>query len=124
MVGGLALAGIPPFAGFFSKDEILAKAFEASPLLWVVGIITAGLTAYYTFRVWFRVCAGAPHYEMGEEHHDDHGEEDAGVHPAIGEYVCGRIPSCTEPPIYPGEGHSVMYYRYEEIIQAMLEAWK
>ncbi len=53
-----------------------------------------------------------------------HGGEDMGVHPKIGEYVCTRIPSCDEPMIYPGEGHSVVYYRYEEIIQAMLEAWE
>jgi pimeloyl-ACP methyl ester carboxylesterase len=53
-----------------------------------------------------------------------HGEEDTAVHPKIGEYVCKRIPSCDEPTIYPGEGHSVVYYRYEEIIQAMLEAWE
>jgi pimeloyl-ACP methyl ester carboxylesterase len=53
-----------------------------------------------------------------------HGEEDTAVHPRIGEYVCMRIPSCDEPTIYPGEGHSVVYYRYEEIIQAMLEAWE
>jgi hypothetical protein len=53
-----------------------------------------------------------------------HGEDDKGVDPQVGEYVCLRIPSCDEPTIYPGEGHSVLYYRYEEIIQAMLEAWE
>jgi pimeloyl-ACP methyl ester carboxylesterase len=53
-----------------------------------------------------------------------HGEEDRGVDPGICEYVCRRIPSCGEPTIYPGEGHSVVYYRYQEIIQAMLEAWE
>ena len=53
-----------------------------------------------------------------------HGEEDAGVDPRIAEYMCIRIPSCDEPTIYPGEGHSVVYYRYEEIIQAMLDAWE
>lgn len=52
-----------------------------------------------------------------------HGEEDRGVHPGIAEYVSMRIPSCSEPTIYAGEGHSVAYYRYEEIIQAMLDAW-
>ena len=52
------------------------------------------------------------------------GEEDTSVDPRVGEYVCMRIPSCDEPTIYPGEGHTVMYYRYEEIIQAMLEAWE
>ncbi|MFC2037019.1 alpha/beta fold hydrolase [Chloroflexota bacterium] len=53
-----------------------------------------------------------------------HGEEDRGVDPRIAEYVSTRIPSCDEPIIYPGEGHSVVYYRYEEIIRAMLEAWE
>ncbi len=53
-----------------------------------------------------------------------HGEEDNGVDPKVGEYVCVRIPSCDEPTIYPGEGHTVLYYRYEEIIKAMLEAWE
>ena len=53
-----------------------------------------------------------------------HGEEDGGVDPGVAEYVCGRIPSCDEPTIYPGEGHSVVFYRYEEIIQAMLESWE
>ncbi len=52
-----------------------------------------------------------------------HGEEDSGVDPGIAEYVCTRIPSCEAPTVYPGEGHSVVYHRYEEIIQAMLEAW-
>jgi len=53
-----------------------------------------------------------------------HGEEDAGVDPRICEYVGRRIPTCDEPTLYPGEGHSVVYYRYEEIVQAMLEAWE
>lgn len=52
------------------------------------------------------------------------GEEDTAVDPRVGEYVCMRIPSCDEPTIYPGEGHTVVYYRYEEIIQAMLKAWE
>lgn len=52
-----------------------------------------------------------------------HGEDDKGVDPEISEYVCKRIPSCSGPTIYPGEGHSVVYYRYEAIVQAMLEVW-
>ena len=52
------------------------------------------------------------------------GEEDRGIHPSIGEYVSKRIPSCDDPIIYLGEGHSVVYYRYKEIIQAMLDAWE
>ena len=53
-----------------------------------------------------------------------HGDEDTTVHPAVAEYMCKRITSCVSPTIFPGEGHSVIYYRYEEIIQTMLKAWK
>jgi NADH-quinone oxidoreductase subunit L len=57
VVGWLAISGIPPFAGFWSKDDILAAAWHRSPALWAVGFITAGLTAYYMSRqvalVWF-----------------------------------------------------------------------
>jgi pimeloyl-ACP methyl ester carboxylesterase len=53
-----------------------------------------------------------------------HGEDDTTLPPKIGEYLCMRIPSCDKPTIYLGEGHSVIYYRYEEIIQAMLETWE
>ncbi len=60
-IGALALAGIPPFAGFFSKDEILYKAFHAGTLggiFWFVGLVTAGLTAFYIFRLIFSVFHG------------------------------------------------------------------
>ena len=50
LVGALALAGIPPFAGFFSKDAILALAYDKNPALWVLAAITALLTAFYIFR--------------------------------------------------------------------------
>ena len=83
---------------------------------------TKGLTHDYTIerRDW--------PFELEEIHTPTvlmfHGEEDTAVHPEIGEYVAMRIPSCNELTIYPGEGHSVVYYRYEEIIRAMLEAWE
>ncbi|MHB1535586.1 MAG: NADH-quinone oxidoreductase subunit L [Acidimicrobiales bacterium] len=48
--GYLALSGIPPFAGFWSKDEVLYAAWHKSPILWAVGALTAGLTAYYMSR--------------------------------------------------------------------------
>ncbi len=53
-VGALAIAGIPGLAGFFSKDEILWKTWSAShgfPVLWILGFITAGFTAFYMFRL-------------------------------------------------------------------------
>jgi NADH-quinone oxidoreductase subunit L len=54
----LAIAGIPPFAGFFSKDEILAAAFMNNSIYYVVGTLVAGLTAFYMFRLYFIVFWG------------------------------------------------------------------
>ena len=59
LIGGLALSGIPPTAGFFSKDGILAAAFFHSGRLWAVAALTAGLTAYYTWRLIRLVFLGA-----------------------------------------------------------------
>jgi NADH-quinone oxidoreductase subunit L len=65
-VGVFAIAGIPPLAGFFSKDEILYQAFISpnplGKLLWAVGVLTAGLTAFYMFRLWFKTFFGAPRF--------------------------------------------------------------
>ncbi len=69
LIGTLAIAGIPPLAGFFSKDEILEKAFERSPALWVVGWITAGMTAFYMFRLLFMTFHGESHVDHDVEHH-------------------------------------------------------
>jgi NADH-quinone oxidoreductase subunit L len=59
-VGAAGLAGVPPFAGFFSKDEILHAAFEHRPLLWAVLLVGAFLTSVYTFRLLFLALFGAP----------------------------------------------------------------
>ncbi len=53
LIGCLAISGIPPFAGFWSKDEVLGAAFAANPFLWAVGWLTAGITAFYMFRMYF-----------------------------------------------------------------------
>lgn len=58
LIGTLAICGIPPFAGFWSKDEILGLAFQANPALWVMGWGTAGLTAFYMFRMYFMTFEG------------------------------------------------------------------
>jgi NADH-quinone oxidoreductase subunit L len=61
LVGCLAIAGIPPFSGFFSKDEVLATALDAGTLgvvLAIVGLVGAGLTAFYMFRLFFRAFWG------------------------------------------------------------------
>ena len=58
LVGTLAICGIPPFAGFWSKDEILGSAFFANPGLWLIGWLTAGITAFYMFRMYFLTFGG------------------------------------------------------------------
>lgn len=81
LIGCLCLAGFPGTSGYFSKDVILGEAFanHHAAIGWVL-LFTAGLTAYYTFRVWFRVCAGPAHYEMGDEHHGEDEAHDEHAH--------------------------------------------
>jgi NADH-quinone oxidoreductase subunit L len=69
LAAALAIAGIPPLAGFVSKDEILGKTFEHSPALWVVGFVTAGLTAFYMFRLVNMTFFGASRVPHEVEHH-------------------------------------------------------
>ena len=69
LIATLAIAGIPPFAGFFSKDEILGKTFEHSPALWGIGILTAGMTAFYMFRLVNMTFFGASRVPHDVEHH-------------------------------------------------------
>ncbi|WP_448563073.1 NAD(P)H-quinone oxidoreductase subunit 5 [Trichothermofontia sp.] len=58
LIGTLAICGIPPFAGFWSKDEILSSMFTANPSLWAIGWLTAGITAFYMFRMYFMTFEG------------------------------------------------------------------
>ena len=58
LIGTLAISGIPPFAGFWSKDEILGSTYAASPVLWAIGWLTAGVTAFYMFRMYFMTFEG------------------------------------------------------------------
>jgi NADH-quinone oxidoreductase subunit L len=62
-VGTLAIAGTPGLAGFFSKDEILWRTFEFSPVLWVIGAVVAGMTAFYMFRLLFMTFFGESHVD-------------------------------------------------------------
>ncbi|MCX8473548.1 MAG: NADH-quinone oxidoreductase subunit L [Sediminibacterium sp.] len=63
LIGCLALAGIPPLSGFFSKDAILAGLYERTPILWVFGVLGALLTSFYTFRMYFLVFHGQEKYD-------------------------------------------------------------
>jgi NADH-quinone oxidoreductase subunit L len=68
LVGVLALSGVPLFAGFFSKDEILLGAYESGALVpWLLGTITAALTAFYAFRLLFVAFYGQPRMDKKTE---------------------------------------------------------
>ncbi|MBS1963328.1 MAG: NADH-quinone oxidoreductase subunit L [Bdellovibrionales bacterium] len=84
LVGWIAISGIPPFAGFFSKDEILWNTFagpHASKFLWAIGLFTAMLTAFYMTRMFYLTFMGTPRFNEaamganGHGHHDDHGHD-------------------------------------------------
>ena len=64
----LAIAGAPGFSGFFSKDEILNEAQRVSPVLWGLGVLTAGLTSFYMFRLLFLTFFGKPQYNERKVH--------------------------------------------------------
>jgi len=71
-MGVFAIAGLPPLAAFFSKDEILYQTFlwdnPLAKLLWAVGMFTAFLTSFYMFRLWFKTFFGAPRFDEHEVH--------------------------------------------------------
>lgn len=69
LLGTIAISGIPPFSGFFSKDEILAHTYEHSKLLWVLGMLTSMLTAFYMFRMLFLTFFGKFRGTHEQEHH-------------------------------------------------------
>jgi NADH-quinone oxidoreductase subunit L len=72
LIASLAIAGIPPFAGFFSKDEILWQAFSSPKgniWLWLIGVGAAGMTAFYMFRLIFLTFHGTSRVEPEIAHH-------------------------------------------------------
>src|SRR6266540_3025217 len=78
LAAALALVGVPPFAGFFSKDSILAAALAHGTfgaVLWVLGIVGTFLTGLYTFRMFFLVFWGEPSAYAREDHHAHEGKE-------------------------------------------------
>ena len=81
IVGWLAIAGVPPFAGFWSKDEILLYAYDNSPALWAVGLVTAVITAFYMSRQVFMVFFGDRHWDDATEGAESEDAEHHGVEP-------------------------------------------
>ena len=81
-IATLAIAGIPPLAGFWSKDEILWKAFNASWVYWLIGVITAFITSFYMFRMMYMTFGGEYRGAAVQEAHghDAHGHGQAHGH--------------------------------------------
>lgn len=72
LIACLAIAGVPPFAGFFSKEEILLAAFHANKAVYVLALFTSGLTAFYMFRLYFSIFWSKEH--QTHHHGETHGE--------------------------------------------------
>jgi len=81
----LAISGIPGFSGFFSKDEILWRVYQASWIYWLVGVVTALITSFYMFRLWFMTFfgeyRGEAESDRGHAAHASHGAHGhGGIH--------------------------------------------
>jgi NADH-quinone oxidoreductase subunit L len=72
LVGWLAISGIPPFAGFWSKGDVLTNVFEHNKALWALGVLTAILTAYYMTRLFILTFRGTERFREDTEGHDPH----------------------------------------------------
>ena len=98
LIATCAIAGIPGFAGFFSKDEILWHAYQSNWAYWLVGVITAFMTSFYMFRLMFMTFAGKYRGAEGASHgHEEH----AGHGSHLGRDAAGEAPA----PHSHGHGH-------------------
>ncbi len=68
LIACLAIAGVPPFAGFFSKEEILLAAYHHNTIIYYIALLTSGLTAFYMFRLYFSIFWNKQHHSHGEKH--------------------------------------------------------
>jgi NADH-quinone oxidoreductase subunit L len=112
MVGTLAIAGIPPLSGFFSKDEILYRAFLDNKLIWGLAVVTALMTAFYMFRLMSMTFFGGYHgpaWEAAGHGHGGHGHaHDAGhtaAHGAAPASSHARAGSAGNDDAHGGGGH-------------------
>jgi len=69
MIGTIAIAGLPPFSGFFSKDEILAHVYENNKIFWIIALIGAMFTSFYMFRMMYLTFNGKFRGTTEQEHH-------------------------------------------------------
>jgi len=111
-MGVFAIAGLPPLAAFFSKDEILYQTYlwdnPLAKLLWAVGMFTAFLTSFYMFRLWFKTFFGAPRFE---EHGHSHAPD---LHAAHGAAVHASKSSTLVLEAEPESGHTAHVHGIHE----------
>lgn len=73
LIACLAIAGVPPFAGFFSKEEILLAAYHNNPVIYYIALFTSALTAFYMFRLYFSIFWNKEHHSHNEHHQGEGG---------------------------------------------------
>jgi NADH-quinone oxidoreductase subunit L len=129
---GVAIAGVPPFSGFHSKDAILEAAYEQAPWIYWVGVVTAGMTAFYVFRALF-LCFFGEYRGPAEEHGHGDGHGHGGIHesPPVmwvplailavmslgGGYI--NIPHFLEP-LYGPEHDAPVWLMYVSVVAGLL----
>jgi NADH-quinone oxidoreductase subunit L len=123
LIACLAISGIPPFSGFFSKEEILLAAWQSNEFVYAIGLFTSGLTAYYMFRLYFSVFW----HHTPAHHEGHHGEAPASMTIpllllAVGAVFAGFIPfyKAVTPDGAPGEAPTIGFNVVPPIIIALL----
>ncbi len=108
IVGWLAIAGVPPFSGFWSKDEILAFVWEKSPILWFVGVVTALLTAYYMTRQVILVFFGKERWDEARPTYPEAPVEPSPTPLAVGAAVADDVHDHEGHTFHPHESSWIM----------------
>ncbi|MGI8984667.1 MAG: NADH-quinone oxidoreductase subunit L [Acidimicrobiales bacterium] len=124
IVGWLAIAGVPPFSGFWSKDDILLAAWEKNRALWFVGLVTALMTAYYMSRQVFLVFYGDERWKKADAASDGEAKaapepEPAAAHGAHGDFKPHESPSTMTFPLIVLAGLAAV----AGILKTPLEHW-
>ncbi|OIJ21776.1 NADH-quinone oxidoreductase subunit L [Anaerobacillus alkalidiazotrophicus] len=127
LIGTLAIAGVPPFAGFWSKEVILAAVlYNGDPFLFAIVSITAAMTAFYMFRLFFKVFTGkyrgSDNLEAGEHHHEPHESPSVMTIPLVALAVLAIFAGFVNTPIFGfgleaflTEGVNVGYQAHGEV---------
>ncbi len=109
LIGCIAIAGVPPLSGFFSKDEILAAAFSANVAYWVIGVLGAVMTAFYMFRLYATTFLGRFRGTEQQEHHL-HESPAAMIWPLIILAVLSVVAGFVGVPVVLGGSHALQQF--------------